>query len=387
MKNENEIITNKVIENEELTPYILSNIAKLSYLDEDKFKSSINEYSNPSEINFYDAAINKHSDAQMYTLVYPDKIIFSIRGTSSLNDGLVDINFRKTLFQDIQYTLQTKNKKIKVHKGFLSQFNTVKFRIISYIFSAMWGKKCCNPTTNKIHVIFASHSLGAAVSTLASALLKCYFGDKLFIENWTFGCPRVGNTNFMSYYNSNIDLCMRYIYEDDIVTKIPRIGFKKFTNYIKLKNREKQIKRTKSEMCCFMTVKSIKGIFGDINDHYIDNYIRALNIDKNISNIKRVNFKDILDKIDLDKKIEINNKLDKIEVNIDVVTEKNDTIIENQKHIVERKLEIENIQNTENNNENIQNTENNKNNEKDKRDYDSECMNKECVMRFLSVII
>jgi hypothetical protein len=369
MKNEN-----RVIEYEELTPYILCNIAKLSYFDENKFKNSIHEYSRPSEINFYDGAIHEDSDAQMYTLVYPDKIIFSIRGTSYLQDRLIDINIRKTLFQDIQYTLQSKNKKIKVHKGFLSQFNIVKFRIISYIFSAMWGNKCYNPITNKIHVIFTSHSLGSAISTLASTLLKCHFGDKLFVENWTFGCPLVGNSNFMNYYNNNIDVCMRYIYEDDIVTKIPRIGFKNFTNYIKLKNREKPLKPHKITKCCFMTIKSIKNIFGDINDHYIDNYIRALNIDKNISNIKHVNFKDILDNIENNNNNEVNIELNKIDNIPSVVIEKNDNIIENNNETIERKLETEN-------------TENNKKTEKTERDYDSECINKECVMRFFSVII
>jgi hypothetical protein len=259
---------------EELNAYKLANIAKLSYNDELEFKKEIRNFTNPDDIYFYDAAIDGYSDAQMYTLIYKDKIIFSIRGTSSIKDAITDIKFKKTLFQDVQYTINNKKyKNIKVHKGFLSQFNTIKFRIISYIFSALWGDKCKNISTNKIHVIFSSHSLGAAISTLASAMLKAHFHDKIFVENWTFGCPRVGNNSFIKYYQDNIDISNIYVYGNDIVTKIPKIGFKTFNKKIKLKDTFE-----KPSWC----IKKINYYIGEIDDHYIDNYIRALDSEKTI---------------------------------------------------------------------------------------------------------
>lgn len=259
---------------EELNPYKLANIAKLSYYDEIIFKQEIINFTKPDDIYFYDASIDDYSDAQMYTLIYKDKIIFSIRGTSSIKDAITDINFIKTIFQDVQYTTNKKKyKNIKVHKGFLSQFNTIKFRIISYVFSALWGNKCKNTITDKIHIIFTSHSLGAAISTLASTMLKSHFNDKIFIENWAFGCPRVGNNNFIKYYEDNVDMSNIYIYGNDIVTKIPKLGFKTFKKCIYLKDIFE-----KPNWC----IKQINYYFGEIDDHYIDNYIRALDTDKTI---------------------------------------------------------------------------------------------------------
>lgn len=259
---------------EELTPYKMANIAKLSYFDEDKFKEEIIQFTKPDDIYFYDASIDGYSDAQLYTLIYKDKIIFSVRGTSSIKDAVTDIKFTKRIFQDVQYTVnKNKYKNIKVHKGFLSQFNTIKFRIISYVFAALWGNKCKNPETDKIHIIFTSHSLGAAISTLASSMLKAHFNDKVFVENWTFGCPRVGNNSFIKYYEDNVDMSYIYIYGNDIVTKIPKIGFKTFNKCIFLKD-------TFENPPWF--IKKLNFYFGEVDDHFIDNYIRALDDDKTI---------------------------------------------------------------------------------------------------------
>lgn len=268
-------------DNRDLNPYVLANIAKLSYYNENEFKEEIYKFTNPNNIYFYDLSIDEYSDAQMYTLIYKDKIVFSIRGTSSIKDVINDINFIKTTFQDVQYTVETKNnnkkkyKNIKVHKGFLSQYNTIKFRIISYVFSALWGNKS-KDINDKIHIIFTSHSLGAAISTLTSTMLKAHFGNKIFLENWAFGCPSVGNNYFVKYYNDNIDISHIYIYGNDIITRIPKIGFKKFNNCIYLKNEYDKSSYYTNKMNVY---------FGNINDHYIDNYIRALNTNATISNL------------------------------------------------------------------------------------------------------
>lgn len=278
---------------QEVNPYILANIAKLSYCDEKQFKEEIYNFTTPDDIFFYDASIYGYSDAQLYTLIYNDKIIFSVRGTSSIKDAISDIKFIKTLFKDVQYCVKSKKdknnnlnkndkiyKNIKVHKGFLSQFNTIKFRIISYVFSALWGNKCKNPLNDKIHIIFTSHSLGAAISTLASTLLKAHFNDKIFLENWTFGCPRVGNNSFIRYYQDNIDLSNIYIYGNDIVTKVPKLGFKKFNKCIYLKDT------FETPSWC---VKKINDFFGEIDDHYIDNYIRVLTDNEQILTSNNIN--------------------------------------------------------------------------------------------------
>jgi hypothetical protein len=240
---------------------ILSNIANLSYENEDTFRSKITIYTQPNNIHFFDASVNGFSDAQMYTLEYDNVIVFSIRGTSTLHDLITDIYTHKKLFHDIQfcnYVDQQKYKNMRVHSGFLQQYNTVKFNILAHIFKRLWADQ-----TKQLHIILTSHSLGAGIAVLVAATLKAHFGEKVYIENWLFGCPRVGNNTFMNFYNDNIDKTFLYVCKNDIVTKIPKIGYSHFKNKIILGDP------TKASFC--------SRIFGTINDHFMDNYITHIN--------------------------------------------------------------------------------------------------------------
>lgn len=252
-----------------MNPSVLSHIAALSYENETDFRQKILQYTQPNAIHFFDASVNNLSDAQMYTLEYDDKLIFTIRGTSSFKDGLTDILVKKKLFEDVQYSNyvdQKKYKNIRVHSGFLQQYNTVKFNILAQIFKRLW-----TDTTKQVRIILTSHSLGAAIASLVAATVKAHFGYRVLVENITFGCPRVGNKSFVNFYEQNIDVSHRYINCNDIVTKMPKIGFSNFTNKIVLGHPEKS--------CCF------RRKVGTINDHYMINYIRYLDsIDEHIVN-------------------------------------------------------------------------------------------------------
>ena len=277
-----------------LTPLILANIARLSYEKEDKFKSEIINYVIPSSIDFCDASINNYSDAQMYILNFEEYIIFTIRGTSNIKDGITDINLLKDRFQDVQYCNyvdSTKYKNIQVHRGFLDQYNTVKFHIISHIFQRLWS----NPN-KQIKVIFTSHSLGAAISTLACATLKAHLKNRVFVENWLFGCPRVGNEHFVNFYNDNVDLTNRYICGNDLVTRVPRIGYTSFKHYIQLSNPNEGSFLSRN--------------FGSIKDHYMISYIKCL---EDIENNKNKYNK--IDEFNKDNMI-LNNEIEMNEISV-----------------------------------------------------------------------
>jgi hypothetical protein len=280
----------------------LSYIANLSYCNELEFRDKINVMSptivKPNHIHYFDAAINGYSDAQMYVLTYDDCIIFTVRGTSSLYDTLTNVYMQKKLFQDVQYSNYVDNKiykKIKVHAGFLSQYNTVKFNIIANVFEKLWKNKSKSTNFEKIEpvkVIFTSHSLGAAISTLAAATLKAQFTTNVAIENWTFGCPRVGNKMFVKYYNDNVDKTFRYVCGNDIITKIPKIGFVAFKDIIHLidengesrtivsvasgKSTDKS-KKSKAKANFESLKKKLSKIFGNASDHAMGEYIRRIN--------------------------------------------------------------------------------------------------------------
>ncbi len=237
--------------------FILSNIARLSYEDENTFRTEIVKYTNPDKIYFFDAKINNFSDAQIYILKYNNYLVFSVRGTSSKSDMLTDANIFKDLFQDVQYCNyvdQKKYKNIKVHSGFLNQYNTIKFCVLAEVFQYIWKNK----TEQPLKLYLTSHSLGAAISTLLATCLKAHFGNKIYIENWSFGCPRVGNSTFNKYYNDNIDKTFRFINKNDIVTRIPRIGYNKFKDFIQLGKPNNS--------------NYLEKIIGSVNDHSMDNY-------------------------------------------------------------------------------------------------------------------
>ena len=212
----------------------LSQLASLSYEDENKFRESITD---TQDITFYSIR-----ETQFYVLEYENLTIITIRGTSNFRDGLSDIYVSKSNFDDV------KNENIYVHNGFLTQYNFVKLIIFDIVV-----KK-----PNKHKIIFTSHSLGASISTLLSTMLKTYFKDNIIVENITFGCPKIGNTAFVDYYSSIIDKSLNYQYNNDIITMIPKIGYTKFKNIIHLENG---------------THSFIHNTFGNIEDHHIDNYV------------------------------------------------------------------------------------------------------------------
>jgi hypothetical protein len=143
-----------------------------------------------------------------------------------------------------------------------------------------------------VKVIFTSHSLGAAISTLAAATLKAQFTTNVAIENWTFGCPRVGNKMFVKYYNDNVDKTFRYVCGNDIITKIPKIGFVAFKDIIHLidENGESRTivsvasgkstnksKKSKAKANFESLKKKLSKIFGNASDHAMGEYIRRIN--------------------------------------------------------------------------------------------------------------
>lgn len=100
-----------------------------------------------------------------------------------------------------------------VHKGFYESF--VKVR--KYIFSEIESFP---------KLTFTGHSLGGAIATLAALECSLLFKEKKifpkpFISCITFGCPKVGNSNFVKFYNENVDETIRVVNKFDLVTFLP----------------------------------------------------------------------------------------------------------------------------------------------------------------------
>jgi hypothetical protein len=261
-------------------------IANLSYLDENDFKSNILKYL-PSDIvidvsnniEFFDAQKDYSIDAQLYMIELNENnennyktIIFSIRGTSSKKDVLSDLYVSKKKFGDILISKDICNKKyknIKVHSGFLNQYNSLKFFVIKNLLKYMQdtNKRSHEQTSENIKplkIIFTSHSLGAAVSVLLSSLLKYLFYNKVYVINYLFGCPKIGNAGFVNLYNDIIDETYRYVNKNDIIPRIPKINYKTTKNRIIIGNEIKK-------KACFFHKK-----IGNVEDHFMKSYIDQL---------------------------------------------------------------------------------------------------------------
>lgn len=106
------------------------------------------------------------------------------------------------------------NTCVKVHSGFMNAYNNekVRDRILSLV-----------PKSAK-YIKVTGHSRGGALAVLCCADLKANF-PKADIENYIYGCPRVGNKEFAKNYDKNIPKTVRVENGNDFVTKIPPVVF------------------------------------------------------------------------------------------------------------------------------------------------------------------
>jgi len=148
----------------------------------------------------------------------------AFRGTEELIDVFTDLNLHRTrLFDD---------PSILVHTGFLDYFNEIKSDIEAEL----------KASAKHFHTIqVTGHSLGGAVATIAAPCLgkmmntpsyteaegeaeanfKSLDKTKKRIVCHTIGSPRVGNLNFVEWFQTQVDESMRIANDDDPITLFP----------------------------------------------------------------------------------------------------------------------------------------------------------------------
>ena len=169
---------------------------KKTILDE-RIQYVLDEY---TKVYFYNYAILKSSKYKKYVFAFPGTTTYLLLLSEILLSEKVDFE---------------NNINIKVHKLFYLIFEKIK----NDIFSEEILKDI---NSNKDYqIIFIGHSLGGAISTLASY----YFATYNLAENEpvliTFGQPRVGNENFARDYMKKISNVYRIERYQDLVAMIP----------------------------------------------------------------------------------------------------------------------------------------------------------------------
>ena len=114
----------------------------------------------------------------------------------------------------------------RVHSGFMDQWVAVRNIIIERLNILTKG--------TQVALDITGHSLGGALGTLAAldlSVLPNVRVNKVVV----FGAPRVGDENFQRLYDQNLKAQTRRIINgDDIVTRVPVVGYRHVGNEVRV---------------------------------------------------------------------------------------------------------------------------------------------------------
>lgn len=132
-------------------------------------------------------------------------IVISFRGSSNLMNWISDANYPKSDY------VKEGCSSCSVHTGFLNSYSSLVTEVQQYLpvlFSTYSGAR----------VVVTGHSLGAAQAVLGAIDVKLW-GYTPYL--YTYGCPRVGESNFANYFNSIVTATnLRAVYLDDPVPNL-----------------------------------------------------------------------------------------------------------------------------------------------------------------------
>lgn len=163
-------------------------------------------YNKPNEITdkYFIFFQDETTDAQCYIFYdhYTNYITF--RGTSSLQDWLIDLDC-STVSPDFY-----NNEKIQVHNGFYKQYSSIRQHILTFLFQSRHRK-----------IVVCGHSLGGALATLCALdiVVNLVISTQPIVV--TIGSPRVGNKEFVKLYQTYITNSIRLTNSKDPIPYFP----------------------------------------------------------------------------------------------------------------------------------------------------------------------
>lgn len=174
-------------------------------------KNSVFNISKNKMMNFYDnyIYINDTKTKAFCYIFHNSKVIdICFKGTSNYDDVCINMDFcLKSYISD----------DIKIHKGFLNKYLSIKSRVFNYIKEII--------KNNEIEEICLNgHSSGGAIANIASIDISNLYKDKV-IKCITFGAPKIGNKRFIEEYNSKVRLSLRIINKNDIIPFLPPLPY------------------------------------------------------------------------------------------------------------------------------------------------------------------
>lgn len=276
----------KLINKSELDDFIFdcSIASYLAYLDPDMFYLKWNKYKDEITCNttesfyserecgvnqflcgvktrpiFYNGAMNPTitKDVQAY-LIYKDSTAFiTFRGTNNIRTALYDCNGLLVSIKGAAH--------IKVHNGFYKQFLAIEDSIRKDL-------EALNPEK----IVFTGHSMGSSIATIASAIfgIDNNFSSKIHCVG--FGCPRVGNQNFVSLFNTVCKNNWRITCVKDPVPLLPFIpGYEHVSPAYHIIDNS-LYKKTDDQYIIYRIINFIYNLRKPIYNHCYDHYIQCM---------------------------------------------------------------------------------------------------------------
>lgn len=134
--------------------------------------------------------------------------------TSSLSSWIDDLTFAKTPLSS-SLNNGAASSSAQVHEGFQDTWASTGSAILNQVEAAL-------KTYSVSLVLLTGHSLGAALSVLDAVYLRNHLPSTVPIQQIGFGQPRVGNSDWVNYYQSVMgNNQMRVTNYDDIVPHLP----------------------------------------------------------------------------------------------------------------------------------------------------------------------
>lgn len=130
-------------------------------------------------------------------------IVLSFRGSSNLQNWIINLSTNMVAY--------SRCTSCKVHNGFNTGFNLVKSVVNSQI-------QALRALYRNVPIYITGHSLGGALGVLAAPDVKESFGNLAGL--YTFGQPRVGNSEFAKYLDTVVG-GIRVVHNGDLVPHIP----------------------------------------------------------------------------------------------------------------------------------------------------------------------
>ncbi|MDM8526731.1 lipase family protein [Anaerolineales bacterium HSG24] len=148
---------------------------------------------------------NKATDTQGIFGNTSNTLFLAFRGSeeSGTADWITDLNF---ISADYPYG---GGSDITVHAGFIEAYQSIRESVF----------KVGKDTPHK-KIICTGHSLGGALATLCALDLACNLSGKQ-VSNYTYGSPKVGNPDFVKFYNQKVPQSYRFVNGPDIVPTVP----------------------------------------------------------------------------------------------------------------------------------------------------------------------